>query len=183
MSRRFLVPLLAVVLALSIGPATPVTAAPGCDPFDTQPDYGRDVPTADDILHFDFGEVQMTVDDINAYLAAVDLASDRVVVAEAARSVGDLAINYAIVGDPARLANLQSVKDDIAVLMNPLASTAEVAAAAARAPVILWVAANVHGGEESGADASLHALYELAARDDCVVDEIIANALVVIMPT
>ena len=30
---------------------------------------------------------------------------------------------------------------------------------------------------------SLHALYELAARDDCVVDEIIANALVVILPT
>ena len=49
--------------------------------------------------------------------------------------------------------------------------------------MILWVAANVHGGEESGADASLHALYELAARDDCVVDEIIANALVVILPT
>ena len=49
--------------------------------------------------------------------------------------------------------------------------------------MILWVAANVHGGEESGADASLHALYELAARDDCVVDEILANALVVILPT
>ena len=28
---------------------------------------------------------------------------------------------------------------------------------------------NVHGNEESGADASLQALYELAARSDCVV--------------
>ena len=38
-------------------------------------------------------------------------------------------------------------------------------AALADTPAILWVAGNVHGGEESGADASLHALYELAARD------------------
>ena len=50
-------------------------------------------------------------------------------------------------------------------------------------PAILWVSGNVHGGEESGADASLHALYELASRSDCVVDEILANALVVILPT
>ena len=66
--------------------------------------------------------------------------------------------------------------------MDPNASDAAVDAAVASAPVILWVAGNVHGGEESGADASLLALYNLAARSDCVVDEILDNALVVIMP-
>ena len=50
------------------------------------------------------------------------------------------------------------------------------------APAILWVSGNVHGNEESGADASLHALYNLAARGDCVVDDILANAIVVILP-
>ena len=69
------------------------------------------------------------------------------------------------------------------MLQDPATTDEEAADLAANTPAILWVAANVHGGEESGADASLHALYELAARDDCVVDEILANAIVVILPT
>ena len=32
-------------------------------------------------------------------------------------------------------------------------------------PAILWIASNVHGGEESGTDASMRVLYELADRD------------------
>jgi Zinc carboxypeptidase len=184
--RRFLVPVLTVVLALSVGPAAPVAAA-GCDPF-TPPlptDYDDSVATAADTLGFGFGEKQMTVKDINDYLDAVDDTSDRVRVAEAARSVENVPINYAIVGTPDRLTDdaLASIKAGLAVLMDPLATADEVAAAAETTPVIVWVAANVHGGEESGADASLHALYELAARNDCVVDDILANALVLIMPT
>ena len=42
---------------------------------------------------------------------------------------------------------------------------------------------NVHGNEESGADAALQVLYELADRTDCVVDTVLDNALVVILPT
>ena len=69
------------------------------------------------------------------------------------------------------------------ILRDPHATGQPLTDALAATPTILWVSGNVHGGEESGADASLHALYELAARDDCVVDEILANALVVILPT
>jgi murein tripeptide amidase MpaA len=46
----------------------------------------------------------------------------------------------------------------------------------------LWVTGNVHGNEESGADAALRVLYELADRKDCVVDRILANAIVVVLP-
>jgi hypothetical protein len=178
-SRRFLVPTLTVVLVLTVGPAAPVVAAPACDPFQTAADYDPAIPT------FGFGAAQMTNEEINDYLADVDAASDRVFTAQAATSVDDLPINYAVVGDPDRLTadGLSAVKAGLAVLQDPLAADADIDAAIASSPVILWVAGNVHGGEESGADASLHALYELAARDDCVVDEILANALVVIMPT
>ncbi len=47
----------------------------------------------------------------------------------------------------------------------------------------MWVAGNVHGGEESGTDASLRVLYELAARTDCAAQEILDDAIVVILPT
>ena len=42
---------------------------------------------------------------------------------------------------------------------------------------------NVHGGEESGTDAELRVLYELADRDDCAARQILDNALVGIIPT
>ena len=48
--------------------------------------------------------------------------------------------------------------------MTPGISRAEVQARAARDPAILWIAGNVHGGEESGTDASLRVLWELADR-------------------
>jgi len=160
-----------------------VAAQTDCDPFQTPPEYNATVPTADEVLHFDFGEVQMSVADINAYLDAVDGARGRVMVAEAAKSVDNRSIKYAVVGTPEHLADLAGIKERLATLQDPATTDEEAADLAADTPAILWVAANVHGGEESGADASLHALYELAARDDCVVDEILANAIVVILPT
>ena len=42
--------------------------------------------------------------------------------------------------------------------------------------------ANVHGSEESGTDASLQALYELADRDDCVVTGVLDHAIVIFIP-
>ena len=42
---------------------------------------------------------------------------------------------------------------------------------------------NVHGGEESGTDAELRVLYELADRTDCAATQILDNALVGIIPT
>ena len=119
MPRRLLVPALSLVLALAIGPAAPaarVAAAPGCDPFQTTPEYDASVPTADDVLHFGFGEVQMSVDDINNYLAAVDGARGRVMVAEAATSVENRSIKYAVVGTPEHLADLAGIKGRLAAL-------------------------------------------------------------------
>jgi hypothetical protein len=40
----------------------------------------------------------------------------------------------------------------------------------------------VHGGEESGTDASLRVLWELADRTDCAATRILDKALVVILP-
>ena len=184
--RRLLA--LAVALALSLGSVAgplPAVAQPGCDPFQTAPDYGGTVPTAEAELGFAFGSQQVSVQDVNDYLAAVDTASDRVVTGNAATSVGGKAINYAIVGTPERVtpAALAAIQANLDILRDPGASGQPLADALAATPSILWVSGNVHGGEESGTDASLHALYELADRDDCVVAEILANALVVILPT
>ena len=38
-------------------------------------------------------------------------------------------------------------------------------------PAILWIAGNVHGNEESGTDAALRTLRDLADRSDCAADQ------------
>ena len=176
--RRLSALALALTLSLtSLVAAGSVAAQTDCDPFLTPPDYDASIP------RFGFGETQMTVAEIDAYLTAVDGASDRVITAEAAKSVEGTSIRYAVVGTPEHIADLAGIKERLATLQNPATSDEDAEGLAANTPAILWVAANVHGGEESGADASLHALYELASRSDCVVDEILANAIVVILPT
>jgi Zinc carboxypeptidase len=180
--NRRLAPVLALLLTLNIGPVGVASAQPGCAPFGTTPIIDPLIPTAEAQLGFAFGSQEVTVDESNEYLAAVDAASERVATGLAAISVGGREIRYAIVGTEDRLDDLDAVQAAIATLRNPQAAQADVDAALAVAPVILWVAANVHGGEESGADAALDVLYQLAARSDCAAMEIVDNALVVIMP-
>ena len=175
--RRLSALALALSLSLTTIAASPAVGQPGCDPFQPPSEYDESVP------RFPFGERQMTVADIDTFLTDVDAASDRIMTAEAAKSVQNRSIRYAVVGTPEHLGDLPGIKERLALLQDPHADPAAVEAAVANTPAVLWVAGNVHGGEESGADASLHALYELAARDDCVVDEILANAIVVILPT
>ena len=50
-------------------------------------------------------------------------------------------------------------------------------------PAIAWIAGNVHGNEESGTDASLRVLHDLADRTDCAATQIRDHTVVVILPT
>ena len=184
MRHRRLAPALAFVLAFGGGPIAPAIAQTDCDPFDTTPVFDEDVPSLEATFGFDFGEEEVTTAQSNQYVADIAAAAPgRVVAASAGQSVAGVDIPYAVVGTQARLQDLPAVQALIATLRDPNAELAAVEAAIEDAPVILWVAGNVHGGEESGTDASLRTLYYLAARTDCVVEEILANALVVIMPT
>ncbi len=67
-------------------------------------------------------------------------------------------------------------------LMDPNTPASTAAALAASSPEILWIAANVHGSEESGTDAALRVMYELADRSDCAAARILDNAIVVLLP-
>jgi hypothetical protein len=188
-SRVAFRPVLAVLAIASLlvpaGPAPLVAiAAAPCDPFLTVPERDPAIPTPTGVLGFELGSQEVTTDESDAFIAAMDAASERVVSGTAAVSVGGRDLDYAIVGTPDRVTPgaLASLRANLAVLRDPLATADAVEAALAATPAVLWVSGNVHGSEESGADASLHALYELTSRDDCVVDGILADAVVVILP-
>jgi Zinc carboxypeptidase len=177
---------LAVAVVAGVGPlATAAGAATPCDPIQTAPHFRGEVPSPEQVLGYPIGSRESTAADIATYVAAVDARSPRVVSGQFATSWEGRPLKYAIVGRRENVtpAGLAKVRANVAALRDPATSANEAGRLAASSPAILWLAGNVHGGEESGADADLRILYELADRDDCAAQQILDNAVVVIAPT
>src|SRR5918994_1368459 len=170
--------------ALLIGAAPAAAQQTSCDPF-TQPSFRGEVPTSQQVIGIGLGDRDVSTAESDRYLLAVDAASSRVTSGVAATSVQGRPLRYAIVGRPERVTGggLAAVRASAAKLMDPRTSASQATQIAASDPAILWIAGNVHGGEESGNDASLRVLYELADRSDCAAQRIVDAAVVVILPT
>jgi hypothetical protein len=147
------------------------------------------VPSPASFLGFPLGIGQqrtVTNDEVRGYLAAVDAASDRTITGTMGTSVQGQALPYAVVSDSRHLRHgeLARIADDIQNLRDPRRLDSRRAARVAEdSPAIVWVTANVHGGEKSGTDAALKTLYELASGLSCEVRERNDNLVTVIVPT
>lgn len=171
------VPMVAVVATGPSGSAAS-TAAP-CDPF-TTPVYAGDVPAPTDVLGFELGSQEVTSDEAATYLRAVADASPEVSDGVMAVSGQGRKLWYAVVGTPK---DVRAATWAAKALRNPHTSKARAAWIAERAPAIAWVAGNVHGNEESGTDAALQVLRDLADRTDCAAAKIRDGVVTVIVPT
>jgi hypothetical protein len=179
-----LLPLTALALALPAGPAAAPPAA-SCDPMQTPPVFLGQAPTADAVLGFALGSREVTAAETDAYVQAVDVASPRVTSGLLGTSWEGRPLRYALVGKPEHVTpgGLAAIREATARLRDPETPPREAARLAAETPAIVWLMGNVHGGEESGTDAELRVLYELADRVDCAAGQILDNVLVGIIPT
>jgi hypothetical protein len=179
---------LGLVAAALIALSAPsiATAAPACDPMQTQPQFRGQVPKLEQVVPAPGGENrEVTTDQAYAYMDAVDRSSERVITGSLERrSWQGRELRWAIVGhgDRLRSRELNDIAEAAQTLRDPRTSRSRAESIARRYPAILWVASNVHGGEESGTDASLRVLYELADRDDCAARQILDNSIVVLLP-
>jgi Zinc carboxypeptidase len=184
MGLRVVVAVAAVAASLAV--AAPAAAQAPCDPTQTPPEFLGEVPELSDVVTNPGGENgEVTTDQAYQYMDAVDRASDRVITgALDQRSIQGRELRWAIVGDPDNVdrQSLSKIKGAAQKLRDPRTTSGEAREIADRYPAILWAASNVHGGEESGTEASLRVLYELADRDDCAAEQILDNAIVVLLP-
>ena len=166
--------------------AAPAAAQTACDPTQTPPEFLGGVPALSEVVPTPGGENgEVTTDQAYAYMDAVDAASDRVITgALEQRSQEGRELRWAIVGHPDHLkrTKLRAIKAAAQKLRNPRTPAWQAERIARRYPAILWIASNVHGGEESGTDASMRVLYELADRDDCAARQILDGSIVVLVP-
>ena len=174
--------LAASAAALLVGAAP--AAAQECDPF-TPPSFRGEVPTAQQVLGIALGDRDVTTAESDRYLLAVDARQP----ARHERRRRDLRP-----GPPAALRDRRPPRARHGLGPRRGAGERRQADGSAherprgrphrrlRPGRCCGSPANVHGGEESGTDASLRVLYELADRSDCAAQRILDRAVVVILP-
>jgi hypothetical protein len=168
--------MIAVSLALAL--AAPLDLYPGAR-------YDAGVPTLGQSAGHDFGEKISSPEEIVAYLRALAAAaSDRTRLVRYGETWEGRPLYVMLVASRERIAKLDEVKAGLARLANPRGLDGPEGDRLTRElPVVTWLQHAVHGDEVSSSDAALAEAYHLlAAREDPVVDRILADSLVIIDP-
>lgn len=148
--------------------------------------YDPKIPTIQSVLGWDHGQEISSPDAIATYLKALNAAApDRTRLIEYARSWENRPLHVLVVGNPARIAQLDAIKKGMQRLADPRGATqAELDQLVKELPVITWLFHSVHGNEISGADAALAEAYHLlAAQGNTDVDTVLRESLVLIDPS
>lgn len=169
-------PLLAAVLLA----ASPARAQHS---FSEGGSYEPGIPTPRAVLGYEVGQRFTPHHLLARYFERVAVASPRVRLDTMAVTTGGRETLLAVVTSEANHARMAQIRDDARRLANPVGvPQAELDAAAARLPAIVFLAYTVHGGEASGTEAAIATLYQLAAGRDAETLRMLENTVVLIDP-
>jgi Zinc carboxypeptidase len=145
--------------------------------------YDPAIPTPASVLGYEVGERFTPHHLLHRYYETVAALSPRVVLDTVARTFEGREVLMAIVTSEANHARLEQIRQASRRIADPRgASAAELDAAAAALPAIVWLGFTVHGSEASGAEAAIALLYQLAAGGDATTRTILDSAVVLIDP-
>lgn len=147
--------------------------------------YDPAIPTIKKTLGYEPGERIASHAQLMKYFEALAAAQpNRVKLLEYTKSWEGRKLIIAIIGNEANMKRLPEIQAGIKKLADPRKSTdAEAQKLIASLPATVMLSYNVHGNEISGSDSAMATAYHLlAAKNDKVVDSILANTLVMIDP-
>ncbi len=148
--------------------------------------YDPAIPTHRQVLGYDPGERISSHANLVKYLEALAAAApSRMKLYEYAVSWEGRKLVYAAVTAEANLRRLEEIRAAMKKLADPRVTPAgEASKLMARLPAIVWLGYGVHGNEISSPDAALMTAYHLlATRKDKMIDDLVANTIVLIDPT
>jgi len=177
---RNLVWLLALVfLSVPVGAETKFEFWPGAV-------YDQSLPTFGKVLGYDAGERITCHAGILRYFDALAAAAgNRIKVFDYGQSWERRKLIYAVVASESNMKRLGEIRAGMRRLADPRSTTdADAAKLIATLPATVWISAGVHGNELSSTEAVMLAAYHLlAARKDPMVEQILASAVVFLVPT
>ncbi len=147
--------------------------------------YDPAIPTLESVAGHDFRERVTPPDQIIRYMEALaEAAPDRTQLIQYAESWEGRPLVVLVIGSPERMARLDDIKADLALLADPRGlSDEESQAVLDRLPVVTALMHGVHGNEISSSGAAMAEAYHLlAARGDAGVDMVLRESLVLIDP-
>lgn len=148
--------------------------------------YDPSIPTARAVLDLDIGGRVLSHANLIRYTEALAAAAPRrMKVFDYAKSWEGRRLIYAAIGSEENIRRLPEIKAAMQRLYDPRKTpAAEARKIMANLPAVVWLGYGVHGNEISSPDAALQTMYHLlAARNDKMVAEILANTVVLIDPT
>ena len=156
-------------------------------PFEFWPgtSYDSKIPTFHQVLGYDAGDRVTSHAGIVRYLEALAAAAPtRIKMFDYGETWEGRKLIYAAVGSEANIRRLTEIRAQMQRLADPRKTPeAEARKIMAGLPAVVWLSYGVHGNEISSPDAGLLTAYHLlAARNDKLVDQILANVLVLIDP-
>ncbi|MEM7329516.1 MAG: M14 family metallopeptidase [Pseudomonadota bacterium] len=145
-------------------------------------DYDPDVPKLLDVVGHEHGAMVSSAAEITAFmraLAAHDPSRMRV------ESYGETwqgrELTFAVISSPENMARLEAIQADLAELGRGQALAQQTLDVT---PAVVWLSYGVHGDEITPPDSALFMAYHLiAARNDALVETILANTIIIIDPS
>ncbi len=145
--------------------------------------YDPDIPTPKSVIGHSFGETITFHWEMEHFINAVAKASDRVEVRSYGKTYQGRDLYYIIISSPENMARLEKIRTANLKLTDPRkTNSAEANQIAGWLPSIIWLGYNIHGNEVTGMEAAIRTVYQLAAGNDDVTQNILKNTVCIIDP-
>lgn len=141
--------------------------------------YNSKIPTPQQYLGFQVGEWHIQHEQLLGYLKKVAEVSDRVKIEEYGRTYENRQLLLLTISSPKNLANIEQIKTQHHQLTEPDKSAG---LDTRNMPSVVWMGYSVHGNEPSGTNASLLAVYYLAAAQGPEIDSILNETVILVDP-
>ncbi|GHB84381.1 M14 metallopeptidase family protein [Persicitalea jodogahamensis] len=141
--------------------------------------YDPAIPTPQQFLGYQVGEWHVTHDQRVAYMNKLAELSNRITLAEYARTYEQRPLLLLTITNPANHANLENIRTEHLKLTDPAQSGG---LKTANMPAVVWMGYSVHGNEPSGANASLLSAYYLAAAQGAEIDSLLRECVILLDP-
>ena len=165
-----------------------VVSAQQAKPFQYWPgtQYDGTIPTPRQVLGYEFGDrITWSGNVVRYFDTLASAVPARMKVWDYAKSWEGRRLVYGVIGSEGNMKKLPEIQAAMKKLADPRKTSATDAKRIIETmPTIVWLAYGVHGNEISSPDAAMVTAYHLlAARNDAVVNSILAHTLVILVPT
>jgi hypothetical protein len=142
--------------------------------------YNKEIPTPKDILGYNVGEWHVSHDQLAMYVREMARVSDRITIEEYARTHENRPLYLLTITTPNNHQNIQGIKEQHRKLTDPNSSGK---LDIKNMPGVVWMGYSVHGNEPSGSNASLLAVYHLAASQGPEIEKLLSETIILIDPS